>query len=235
MFRQPVWRSLTVNQFGKIRTECIEREVPIPAHAFEVKADDGLTVGWELHVDDIESDEWAAWRALQPLGGELSARFPGGRPVISLASPPDLPDPGLDLSAADPELLAEEPASVQQPGPDPDDGARITDAQITKMKVAELREALKARGLDESGVKAQLVERLQAHNRSGNTAAALPAAAAARARRTGQSAGQEEEEEDDESVVYDVGKVLKRRVSPDGRLEFLVRWQGYADDTQGPL
>jgi hypothetical protein len=43
----------------------------------------------------------------------------------------------------------------------------IQPAQIKNMKVDGLRQTLKARGLDGSGVKAQLAERLKAHCSSG--------------------------------------------------------------------
>ena len=58
----------------------------------------------------------------------------------------------------------------------------LTSADIHKMKVADLKSALKERGLDASGVKADLIARLEQHSQTKPTTVASPAGPAALAK-----------------------------------------------------
>jgi hypothetical protein len=63
-------------RLGEIRAKCDSRGVALPAHAFEIKEEE-RTVGWEVHVDEVESDEWARKCALtRGLSPRLSHKIP---------------------------------------------------------------------------------------------------------------------------------------------------------------
>jgi hypothetical protein len=59
-----VRRFVTAEVVDGIRAKCDSRGVALPAHAFEIKEEE-RTVGWEEHVDEVESDEWASRRGMR--------------------------------------------------------------------------------------------------------------------------------------------------------------------------
>ena len=83
------------------------------------------------------------------------------------------------------------------------------------MTVAELKEALKAKGLTTTGKKADLVQRLQL--------AMVPQD------NDPYDDDMEEDEEDDEEESFKVEKILKRRTLK-GKVQYLIKWDGWASE-----
>ena len=87
------------------------------------------------------------------------------------------------------------------------------------MRVPELKEALKAKGLPTTGRKPDLVERLQLamepqdndllDDDNGDV--------------------MEEDEDDDEEESFKVEKILKRRILK-GKVQYLIKWDGWASE-----
>jgi len=69
----------------------------------------------------------------------------------------------VDQDSSEPLDADKDPATPPKPEPEAhtEDGAAITPSQIQAMKVNDLRDALKDKGLDTKGLKADLVSRLK--------------------------------------------------------------------------
>jgi hypothetical protein len=150
-------------------------------------------------------DEWHRWREAHPFGGDLSVRFPGGRPALALPQVPEVPDPAVDV--AEVELGEEEDAddAPSAAGAQLVGSAALSRSAISKLKVSELKEKLTELQLDASGRKAELKQRLLDHLFPSDTA------------------GVDEDEGDDEA--FDVHKIIDTRLV-NGALEYKVQWQG---------
>jgi len=140
MLRQPLWRHLTPAAFERIETECKQRGVDPPEVHHRVTREreemvDGKkrrveeVIAIEIHVDALDSDEHWRWREGLRLGGEFSARFPGGRPSVN--NKPDaglvLPDRRLSVDAQEKRRRWSHEVRLRGRGPrlwSPNDGGR---------------------------------------------------------------------------------------------------------------
>jgi hypothetical protein len=192
---------------------------PLQRYPVPNPADPDSPLGYEVHVDEFDYTEWLAWRDGRPYGGDLSYRFPGGRPGASSLGtlgtvPADLPDPGVDVTG-ELETLPEDAQQSAAPTTPVDllPRSALTTAQVDTMLVPDLRKELEARGLDVSGLRAELRARLKA-----DVAGSAPADS---------TAGHDEEDDEAEFTVKEI-KAL--RVNEDegddfyGRIKALVVW-----------
>lgn len=192
-YRQPLWLHVGLDEFDAMKPRLPPEGVLV--HHFR---DENGTPMVELHVD--LDDSFDARRAVLPLGGNFSVRFPGTIPKESaLTNPPaNLPHPGADLICAPPHAAVE--AALQDDG----DGAAAVQpsqqplpsiAAINKMKVFDLKIQLNALSLPTDGLKAVLQARL---------IAAVNEAATAVERSDAESNADDEE--------YKVKRIIGRRV-----------------------
>lgn len=196
--RQPLWLQFPLHEFDVIKERMPEDNFLV--HHYYV---DGAHMV-EVHVD--LDDSFDPIRAALPLGGHFSVRFPDGMPsdAVLRHSPPGLPPPGAGLtplsSAAAAEVSSttagnenERPTTPERP----DAASLPTVAMINKMKVLELKTHLLKLGLDATGLKTVLLDRLRA------------AVSQARADAAAQASGDESDSDEQEWAVR---KILSRRV-----------------------
>ena len=230
MLRQPLWLQLTAAEFEPLRQRMPPTGLlvhPYTVHEWS-HGHPFARVMYEVHVD--LDDSFDARRAALPLGGNFSVRFPFGLPPTPdvLRAPPDnLPNPGADLSppppapAASNQPTAGASATTDQPtagasGPaGADAAANSADTaaspataatvaaerdRLSKLKVPELKELLKAQKKPVSGNKGKLVERL------------LVAAAASATPQPADAESDSASDGSDDGEQYKVSKILERRV-----------------------
>ena len=87
------------------------------------------------------------------------------------------------------------------------------------MRVVELKEALKAKGLTTTGKKLDLVERLRLAMEPPNDDL----------HDHDMEEDEDEDDADDEEELYKVEKILKKRISK-GQVQYLVKWDGWAPE-----
>ena len=208
MLRQPLWLQLSKAEFDELRGRLPDPGMTPLVHEY----DDGEK--YEVHVD--LDDSFDERRASLPLGGDWSVRgFDGGpRQQITgkypLPTPPDnLPDPGADLGPppendagggvqreAGPSAAAPDAAPAAAPAAAGPAAApplpRLAEVDAGKVTVPKLRAALQALGLNTSGLKPALQERLGNHLRA-----------------QGEASDDESEGEDQQ---YAVKKILDMRI-----------------------
>lgn len=179
MLRQPLWLQLSKAEFDELRGRLPDPGTTPLVHEY----DDGEK--YEVHVD--LDDSFDERRANLPLGGDWSVRgFDGGpRQQITgkypLPTPPNnLPDPGADLGPP-PENDASGGGAEAEAGPSAAAPAAapaaagpaaapplpsLAEVDAGKVTVPKLRAALQAVGLNASGLKPVLQERLGNHLRA---------------------------------------------------------------------
>lgn len=196
--RLPLWLQLPMHEFWSLKDRLPHD--PLLVHHYDI---DGAHMV-EVHVD--LDDSFDARRALLPLGGQFSVRFPGRPPTdTALRRPPlNLPSPGAGLT---PLLLAatreDEQANPSGIGaatdPTPPPRTLPTVAEMNKMKVLDLKAQLASFGLCTDGLRAVLLARLR------DAVAEAQAASSAAAQNDGDDSESDQEE-------WAVRKILSRRV-----------------------
>ena len=209
--RRPLWVQLPLATYTALSEATVKAEGALPeGYRFEMEG--ALMV--ELHVDD--SNHFESFRAQHPLGGDFSVRWEG-RPHSPPSAPPaDLPDPGLDATPTDADAPVEpaaEPADaavcVAEAPPTP---PLMAAGAIRALKVAEARDACKALGLSEAGLKPELVARLLTHR----------ALALEHQVRGAEGADGSDAEEDADGSEYEVKTIHTIRQTAEGAIEYEV-------------
>ena len=224
--RRPLWVQLSLAEYEALRAATIKADGELPGGYRYTVASGGGGRTWtqmvELHVDD--SNHFESFRASHPLGGDFSVRWEGRLRLPPSAPPADLPDPGISATPTDPdapmEAVAEAEdvavgvaeAPVTEPSP-----TLMTAGSIRALKVAEARDACKALGLSENGLKPELVARLLTHR-----TLALEGADA------------EEDADGADTEEYEVKTIHAIRQTEDGATEYEVEWDGWEDDEGNP-
>lgn len=160
--RQPLWLQLPWHEYWVIK----DRMPADPLLVHQYEANGARMV--EVHVD--LDDSFDSRRAVLPLGGQFSIRFPGTTPLATAlrTPPPGLPPPGSGLtplrSAAAEDATEGPGANVVAPAtacPATAMPSLPTLSAISKMKVIDLRGQLLALGVNTDGLRPELQARLR--------------------------------------------------------------------------
>lgn len=208
--RQPLWLQLQMHEYWNIKDR-----MPSDALLVHHYHHEGAPMV-EVHVD--LDDSFDQQRAELPLGGCFSVRFPGGKPSnTAIRVPPsEMPYPGAGL-APQPALPQTEMGGDNLAASNADKPSLPSEAQIKKMKVADLQQHLRALGLSTTGLKAVLIDRLRS--------------AVNQAQPEAQSTEEARASEESEPEEWRVKKILDRRKStnivdevPYDVVEYCVQW-----------
>ena len=231
--RKPLWVQLPLAEYEALCAATVKADGELP-EGYRYKLEGGEQMV-ELHVDD--SNHFEAFRTKHPLGGDFSVQWKG-RPRSPPSAPPaSLPDPGVDATPTGGEELAAE-AEGNDPAVGTTEAAAVGTAgapsvapgpplmaagAIRALKVAEAREACKAHGLSEAGLKPELIARLLSHRTLTLERQAC-----------GADAAEGEDGEDGEALEYDVKKIHAIRWTEAGAIEYDVEWEGWEDANGNP-